>query len=81
MGAMASQITSLTLFTQPFIVAQIKENTKVTRHWPLCREFTGDRWDPPAQMASNTENVSIWWRHHEFFDGISVAAIDELWSS
>ena len=21
----------------------------------------------PAQMASNAENVSIWWRHHEFF--------------
>ena len=20
----------------------------------------------PAQMASNAENVSIWWRHHEF---------------
>ena len=19
----------------------------------------------PAQMASNAENVSIWWRHHE----------------
>ena len=25
---------------------------------PLTGEF-------PAQMASNTENVSIWWRHHE----------------
>ena len=21
----------------------------------------------PAQMASNAENVSIWWRHHEWF--------------
>ena len=34
MGAMASHITSLT-FTQPFIQAQIKENIKVPRHWPL----------------------------------------------
>ena len=34
------------LFTQPFIQAQIKENTKVPRHWPLCGEFTGDRWIP-----------------------------------
>ena len=25
---------------------QIKENIKVPRHWPLCREFTGDRWIP-----------------------------------
>ena len=22
----------------------------------------------PAQMASNTENISIWWRHHVFSD-------------
>ena len=32
------------LFTQPFIRAQIKENIKAPRHWPLCGEFTGDRW-------------------------------------
>ena len=44
------------LFAQPFIQTQIKENIKAPRHWPLCREFT--------QMASNAENVSIWWRHH-----------------
>ena len=31
------------LFTQTFIQAQIKENT---RHWPLCGAFTGDRWIP-----------------------------------
>ena len=45
MGAMASQITSLTIFTQ-FIQAQIKqikENIKALRHRPLCGEFTGDR--------------------------------------
>ena len=34
------------LFTQPFIQAQIKENIKARRHWPLCGEFTGDRWIP-----------------------------------
>ena len=52
------------LFTQPIIRAHIKENIKARRHWPLCGEFTVDRWIP-AQMASNAENVSIWWRHHE----------------
>ena len=31
------------LFTQPFIQAQIKENIKAPRHWPLCGEFTGHR--------------------------------------
>ena len=34
------------LFTQAFTEAQIKENIKAPRHWPLCREFTGDRWIP-----------------------------------
>ena len=45
------------------IQAQIKENTKATRHWPLWGEFTGTG-EFPAQMASNAENVPIWWRHH-----------------
>ena len=34
------------LFTQPFIEAQIIENIKALRQWPLCREFTDDRWIP-----------------------------------
>ena len=35
------------LFTRlPFIQAQIKENFKAPHHWPLCGEFTGDRWIP-----------------------------------
>ena len=42
MSTMASQITSLILFTQPFIQAQIKESIKAPRHWPLYGEFTGD---------------------------------------
>ena len=29
---------------QPFVQAQIKEDIKVPRHWPLCGEITGDRW-------------------------------------
>ena len=33
-------------FTQPFIRAQIKETIKAPRHWPLCGEFTGNRWIP-----------------------------------
>ena len=41
-----------------------KENIKAPRHWPFSGEFTSDRWIP-AQMASNAENVSIWWRHHD----------------
>ena len=51
------------LLTQPLIQAQIKENIKAPRHWPLCGNspLTGEF---PAQMASNAKIVSIWWRHH-----------------
>ena len=34
------------LFSQLLVRAQIKENVKVPRHWPLCGEFTGERWIP-----------------------------------
>ena len=52
------------LFTQPFFQTQIKQNIKAPRHWPLCGEFLPGTGEFPAQMASNAENVSIWWRHH-----------------
>ena len=64
MGAMASQITPSPMSTQPFVQAQIKENLKAPRHWPFFGNspVTGEF---PAQMASNAENVSIWWRQHD----------------
>ena len=37
--------------------AQIKENIKAPRDWPLRGEFTGGF---PAQRASYAENISIW---------------------
>ena len=43
MGAVASQITSLSIVYSTVNQAQIKENIKAPRHWPLCGEFTGDR--------------------------------------
>ena len=52
-GTMASQITSLTIVYSTVIQAEIKENIKAPRHWPLRGEFTG-----------NAEGVSIGWRHH-----------------
>ena len=58
MGAKASQITSLMIFTQPFIQAQIKEKNQSSASLAFV---TGEF---PAQMASNAENVAIWWRHH-----------------
>ena len=63
MGWLRLKSPASRLWTQPFIQAQIKENIIAPRHWPLCGESTGDRWIP-AERASNTENVSMWWRHH-----------------
>ena len=58
---------------------QIKENTIAPRHWPLCGNSpaTGEF---PAQMASNAENVSIWWRHHMYWikDGYTIPVFFRL---
>ena len=32
----------------------------------LCAGNSPETGEFPAQLASNAENVSIWWRHHEF---------------
>ena len=42
MRAMAFQITGVSI-VKPFVQAQIKENIKAPRHWPLWGESTGDR--------------------------------------
>ena len=61
MGAMASQITNLT------IVYSAVYSGEDQRKYQSSASSAGDRWIP-AQMASNAENVSIWWRHHDLFD-------------
>ena len=66
MGAMASQTTSLTIvYSTVYSGADQEENIKAPRHWPLCGEVTVTG-EFPTQRASNAENVSVWWRHHEF---------------
>ena len=50
MGAMASQISILTI-----VFSTVYSDADQRKH--QFPEF-------PAQMASNAENVSIWWRHH-----------------
>ena len=52
------------LFAQPFVQAQINENIKAPCHWPLWGN-SPVTCEFHAQMASNAENVSIWWRHHD----------------
>ena len=64
MSAIASQITSLTIgYSTVYPGAdQSKHQSPASLAfvWGIHRG-TGEF---PAQMASNAENVSIWWRHH-----------------
>ena len=42
-----------------------QRNINAPCHWPLWREFTGDR-RIPLTKGQWRGNVSIWWRHHDF---------------
>ena len=61
MGAMASQITSLTIVYSTVYSGADQRKLRVTGlcagNSPVIGEF-------PAQGASDAESVSIWWRHH-----------------
>ena len=59
MGTIASQITSFTIvYSIVYSDAdQIKHQSSASLVFVRTGEF-------PTQMASNAENVSIWWRHH-----------------
>ena len=63
MSTMAPQITSSRLFTQPFIRCTSKKASKL-RVTGLCAGNSPVTGEFPAQMTSNPENVSNWWRHH-----------------
>ena len=63
MSAMASQITSLTIAYSTVYSGRSK-NTSKLRVTGLCSGNSPVTGEFPAQMASNAENVSIWWRHH-----------------
>ena len=63
MSAMASQITSLT-------IVYLRRRSKKTLKLPvtgLCDGNSPVIGEFPTQMASNAENVSIWWRHYDCF--------------
>ena len=61
MGGIASQITSLTIVYSIVYSDADQRKHQSAASLAFVREI--DR--GPAQMASNAENVYIWWRHHE----------------
>ena len=66
MGAMVSQITSLASVFSTVYSGKSKKTSKL-RVTGLCARNSPVTGEFPAQMASNVENVSIWWRHHVLF--------------
>ena len=66
MTAMVSQITSLTIIYSSVYSGADKKNTSKLRVTGLCEENSPVTGEFPTQRASNAENVSIWWRHHEY---------------
>ena len=64
MGATASQITSLSIVYST-VYSDADKKTPKLRVTGLCEGNSPGTGEFPAQMASNAENVSIWWRHHE----------------
>ena len=65
MSVMTSQITTLAVVYSTIYSGADQTKLCVTGLCDVTGEF-------PAQMASNAENVSIWWRHN---DGCKAASL------
>ena len=65
MSVVASQITSLTIVYSTVYSRRRSKKTSKLRVTGLCEGNSPGTGEFPAQMASNAENVSTWWRHHE----------------
>ena len=48
------------------LITRTSKKTSKLRVTGLCAGNSPETGEFPAQMASNAENVSIWWRHHGF---------------
>ena len=64
MGAMVSQIASLTIVCSAVYSMRRWQKTSKLRVSGLCAGTSPVTGEFPAQRASNAANVSIWWRHH-----------------
>ena len=73
MGAMSSQITSLTIVYSTVDSDADQRKHQSSASLAFVRGIhRGPGGEFPAQMASNAENVSILWRHHVIVTQISA---------
>ena len=66
MVTMASQNTSLTIVYSAVYSDADQRKHQSSASLPFVTSRVPSEF--PAQMASNAENVSTWWRHHDFFN-------------
>ena len=64
MGTMASQITSVAIVYSTVYSGADQRKHKSSASLAFCVGNSLGNGEFPAQMASNAESVSIWWRHH-----------------
>ena len=64
MGAVPSQITSITIVHSTVYSDADQRKHQSSASLAICVGNSPGTGEFPAQMASNAENVSIWWRHH-----------------
>ena len=66
MDPIVSQITLTIVYSTVYSSRRSKKTSK-PRVTGLCEGNSPVTGEFPAQRASNTENVSIWWRHNDKF--------------
>ena len=64
MSAMASQLTSLKIVCLTVYLRRRSKKTSKLHVTGLCAGNSPVTGEFPAQIASNTEKVSIWWRYY-----------------
>ena len=73
MSAVASQITSVS------IVCSTVGSCPKQRIYQSFESLAFVTGEFPAQMASDAENISIWWRHHVYGIDVNEAMIKTTW--
>ena len=65
MSAMASQITGVSIVYSTVFSGTDQRKHQSSALLAICAGNTPVTGEFSAQRASNAEDVSIWWRHHE----------------
>ena len=73
MSVIASQISGVSIVCSTVLTCRSKkhQSSAATNFCAVTGEF-------PAQKASNAENISIWWRHHQSNQSSNVIVLHEI---